>query len=1165
MKQLILIAALLGGSFLLPAQIEQYSGNFAQERLSIAKELAYKNGNPIPIYIEFKEGDEPTIEELTSILKDELGMNEALHFQLRNTSNDALGFEHSRYYQFFHGHAIEMAWLNVHSFQGKIKSINGNIEIQPQVTGSQLLDEVRSLERALDFLGATSYKWEIPSEERHLQLELDDQNATYYPKGELVWMNTELDIHQPLKLCYKFNIYAQEPLGRYHYYVNTANGSIEYIESLLHTGDKPGIAYTGYSGVLPIIADSVSNYYRLRESGRGNGIETYDLNTGTNYANAVDFIDSNNVWNAFTVALDRYATDAHIGTEMTYDYFSLIHNRNSIDGNGFALRSYVHYSRNYVNAFWDGQRMTYGDGDATTTPLTTLDICGHEVTHGLTNFTSNLIYANESGALNESFSDIFGVCIENFARPSNWNWLMGEDIGSAFRSMSSPNRYGDPDTYGGVNWINQNCIPTAGNDRCGVHTNSGVQNHWFYLLTDGGTGINDIGDAYTVNGLGIIKSAKIAFRNNTVYLGRSSNYQEARFYSIKSAVDLFGACSPEVQEVANAWHAVGVGSRYKPGVSADFVAIKDTSFCYSPISVEFKAEGNNVLNFRWNFGDGTSSLLPNPVHFYANYGVYDVQLIADGGACGQDTVLKTSYIYVDSTIRCSYYMGSDRSTSACTGNLYDNGGLNGNYAVNSQDTFTIAPGSADQIVLYFDYFDLQNGDKSFCNKDFLEIYDGDTGSPIIGKYCGNNPPPDSIVSSGNRLTLVFSSDLSKVAQGFRSFWKCGRASAPPQADFYTPIDTLCSPEVSFADNSNGAVTSWLWNFGDGTTSTLQNPTHIYNQDGSYTVSLRASNSVGSDVVTKSNVVHIQRLPMPMVSSDTACLGGRIKLGASGNGTLQWFDQSAGGTLMFQGDTVRINNLTKDTAFYVQYFQRPNSISGPFSIPGSGYYSDSSEAIYFDVFEPMILESVILNSNRLGPRRIDLRNSAGKIIQSKTMPVSGVPQQIQIGFVIYPGNGYSLSIGSSNPSLYINSTGATYPYSFGNYMNLTGSSLGPNAYPFFYYWTIRPLSCYSSRALAEGKVDTTCVITDLPESANSKGSFEIYPNPSRNGFYLSTTSSQRSELSIYSIEGRLIRRETLNAGIDLQSKSFGDDLPAAMYLVNVQDGSEIKQFKWVKTQ
>ena len=94
---------------------------------------------------------------------------------------------------------------------------------------------------------------------------------------------------------------------------------------------------------------------------------------------------------------------------MTYDYFLNVHGRNSIDNNGFRLDSYIHHDDNYANAFWDGQRMTYGDGNGNNSPFTALDIAGHEITHGLTNMTANLVYKDESGALNESFSDIFGT------------------------------------------------------------------------------------------------------------------------------------------------------------------------------------------------------------------------------------------------------------------------------------------------------------------------------------------------------------------------------------------------------------------------------------------------------------------------------------------------------------------------------------------------------------------------------------------------------------------------------------------------------------------------------------------------------------------------------------------------------------------------------------
>lgn len=1165
MNRLLTFIGLFVFPAILSAQITSYTGSEAEKLLPIAKELAYSESSTMPIYIEFKEEAMPERSNVWSILKEKLSIHPATDIILLNSESDELGYFHERYIQSYMGYPIEMAWVNVHSMNGKVKSVNGSIVGMPKTEQSIQFNEQQSLNGALDHIGASVYKWEIKGEDKMLQHITDDPNATYFPHAEMVFMNSSLNINDPLQLCYKFNIYAVEPLGRFNYYISAKDGSVVYIENLIHTKDKQGVAATGYSGTVNIITDSVSNYYRLRESGRGRGIETYNLQNTTVTANAVDFIDSNNIWNAFSPAINKYATDAHFGAEKTYDYFAVIHNRNSIDNQGFKLVSYVHYGVNVFNAFWNGTYMTYGDGNATNTPLTTLDICGHEVAHGLTQQSSRLIYANESGALNESFSDIFGTAIESFTRPSNWNWLLGEETGTTIRSMSNPNRFGDPDTYDGLNWIDQNCIPSSSNDQCGVHTNSGVQNFWFYLLTQGGSGVNDIGNPYSVNGLGIIKAAKVAFRNNVIYLGRSSNYQEARFYGIKAAIDFFGACSPEVEEVTNAWHAVGVGKAYTPNVSADFVAIRDTSYCFTPVSVEFDSDGSNVLSFIWDFGDGNSSTQADPTHFYSNSGTYNVRLIANGGACGIDTVLKQAYININLNNSCSYFMGSDKFVTECSGNLYDDGGLNGDYSVNTNDTIVIEPSNADYVVLYFSDFDLQIGDQTFCNNDYLEVYDGSVNSAIIGKYCGNNLPPDSIVSSGERLTLIFNSNQFTGGKGFGANWQCKQATTPPIADFYSPLDTVCSAEVSFIDNSIGSVTSWYWDFGDRTSSTERNPTHTYENDGTYTVSLTASNSAGNNQIVKTNVVTVQRLVGPNTLSDTACIGGRVKLGANGNGTLQWFDQAAGGELMFQGDTVRINNLQSDTAFYVQYFQRPSAISGPFTIPGNGYFSDSSEAIYFDVYEPMILESVILNSNRTASRRIDLRNAAGEIIQSKIMPVSGVPQQVQIGFVIYPGTNYSLSIGSTNPSLYINSTGASYPYTFGSLMDLTGSSMGPNAYPFFYYWTVRPLTCYSSRSYAEGKVDTTCVITSIKESNAEINSISIYPNPSKNSFFLSDISSLNDPiLAIYSIEGRLIKEERLQLS-DANSKAFGQDLPASIYMVRIQDGDQLVQFKWVKTQ
>ncbi len=291
----------------------------------------------------------------------------------------------------------------------------------------------------------------------------------------------------------------------------------------------------------------VAGNYRLRQQARG-GVFTFDMKNGTSYASAVDFVSEDSL---FLSGNAEAGVSAHYGIEYTYDYFREVHNRDSYDNQGSPLISYVHYDDGYFNAFWNGQFMTYGDGNNNDTPLTTIDICAHELAHGVTGSSAGLIYQNESGALNESFSDIFGTAVEFHALGTAANWLIGEDVG-AFRSMSHPGQYGDPDTYKGTNWY------FGSGDNGGVHTNSAVQNKWFYLLTEGGSGHDDNGRAYRVNGIGIDKAAKIAYRNLTLYLQPSSRYYDARLGSINAAQDLYGKASGEYAAVIEAWNAVGV-------------------------------------------------------------------------------------------------------------------------------------------------------------------------------------------------------------------------------------------------------------------------------------------------------------------------------------------------------------------------------------------------------------------------------------------------------------------------------------------------------------------------------------------------------------------------------------------------------------------------------
>jgi Zn-dependent metalloprotease len=259
------------------------------------------------------------------------------------------------------------------------------------------------------------------------------------------------------------------------------------------------------------------------------------------------------------------AVDAHWGMERTHDFYTQVFNRNSYDGNGGVVKNYMNgvfptaFTQNNAAALpFPYFSMVYGLGDGQPfSPFVGIDVMGHEFTHMVTELNGHggLNYEDESGALNESFSDIMGTCIEFFAEGTNANWLLGEDCffpstTNSLRSMSNPKSADmpQPDTYEGDFW-----------DLSDPHFCSGVQNKWFYLLVKGGTGTNDKNDSYNVHGIGIEQAQQITYRNLTNYLTPDATFMDSYNGSIKAAKDLYGETSNAYHSVRNAWYAVGIG------------------------------------------------------------------------------------------------------------------------------------------------------------------------------------------------------------------------------------------------------------------------------------------------------------------------------------------------------------------------------------------------------------------------------------------------------------------------------------------------------------------------------------------------------------------------------------------------------------------------------
>ncbi|OGX89854.1 hypothetical protein BEN49_24285 [Hymenobacter coccineus] len=490
---------------------------------------------------------------------------------------DALGFTHQKFAQYYKGILVEHAAYTVHARGGAVESASGDYEKLTGLNTTPTLGMARALDKALGYVGATKYMWQDAGEEADLKQQTSDPAATYRPQGELVIVRNERSQtpaqQGKLTLAWKFNVYAQEPVSRAYIYVDAQSGEVVLKDDIIkHAGGTASFA-TAYSGTRTLADETTTGGYRLREYTRGLGIETYNMKKGQQYNRAVDFVDADNNWTAAEYnnsTYDNVAGDAHFGAQSTYDYWKAVHARNSYDDAGAKIKSYVHYGRSYENAYWNGSVMTYGDGASTFKPLASLDVCGHEIGHAVCEKTANLTYSNESGAMNEGLSDIWGACVEArtaalYSLTGKSTWDIGEEImkaGGALRSMSNPNLYGQPDTYKGTKWY------TGTSDNGGVHTNSGVLNYWFYLLSQGGSGTNDLGNAYSVTGITIDKAAKITFRMEDVYMTASSTYPQARTYAIQAATDLYGAGSAEVTATTNAWYAVGVGAGTTAAIAA---------------------------------------------------------------------------------------------------------------------------------------------------------------------------------------------------------------------------------------------------------------------------------------------------------------------------------------------------------------------------------------------------------------------------------------------------------------------------------------------------------------------------------------------------------------------------------------------------------------------
>lgn len=500
--------------------------------------------------------------------------------KVKNVQTDPLGFRHIRLALRYKGLPVIGAEIIVHVNQSDmIYQINGKCPPAPDLSVAPLITATAATQ-----IGMHEHQGHV---------------GVHVSKGpHLVIFGGQLAYHY---------VIAFQDVGRWQYFVNAHTGELISRLNNIHQAapDAGAGQHQDVSGERLMGEDGASvtmtGFYEF--AGSGNYfLYNFDDLWGV-------FDESENDWEQEASddwgASDREAVSVGYNIALTQRWVSNVLGRNSYDDAGAFGRANVHATGYYcpVNAWWDGDDFHFCDGDdVSADSLVVLDVVAHEYGHAITEYTSNLAYSYEPGALNESFSDITGTAVEFTAQmdgsdvypsaiPGYADWLLAEDAwlpdpGDALRDMRDPQRYSQPSYYQGTYWYNGVL------DNGGVHTNSGVQNFAFYLLAEGGSGTND-GHAYgPITGIGVAAAAEVAMRANTVYMTSMSHYADAREAWISAAAD-FGYDTQTIEQV---WDAVGVG-----GTEINLLSPENGAALQADTPATFSWEADAIYRFKMEF------------------------------------------------------------------------------------------------------------------------------------------------------------------------------------------------------------------------------------------------------------------------------------------------------------------------------------------------------------------------------------------------------------------------------------------------------------------------------------------------------------------------------------------------------------------------------------
>ena len=380
-------------------------------------------------------------------------------------------------------------------------------------------------------------------------------------------------------------------------------------------------------------------------------------------------------------------------------------------------------------------------------------------------------------------------------------------------------------------------------------------------------------------------------------------------------------------------------------------------------------------------------------------------------------------------------------------------------------------------------------------------------------------------------------------------------TAPPIAYFMVSDTVSCNGEIDFFDDSYGVPTSWSWNFGDGNTSFLENPTHIYSSEGTYNVSLLVSNSLGQDSIIINSIVLVDFSDPPVTFNDTSYVNPSVFTLTSQSSSVNWYADTLGSVALASGASFTTPQLTNNTTYYAQEYGGPATYGGPIdnNIGGGGFYNNDRH-VYIDCYKESRLISADVYCGSNHNVTFELRDNNGQVLEDTTFNLQVGLNTLNLDFIVPVMNDLELGISSSGSNLFRNYEGAVYPYPIGNLASITGhNSPYPNdtAYHYFFYNLKMQEICYSNFTPTQAVFISP---SQVNESVNND--ISIYPNPAKDKLFI-ISQRQLKSIEIFDVSGKrcfIKNKNLIGSSVNIQGLSQG------IYTVKVVDEKSTTQLK-----